>query len=182
MQINITARHLKLTDSVDSYVRRKIAKVSKFYDNDKVKAHIVLSVEKSRQITEIVFHVDKLIFRVKEHSSDLYASIDLTLNKLAKQLKKQKEISKIRRKESLKVSKGEKLNIKEKFSYGVSESSKNKISEIKHFDLKAVTVEEAIREINSLGYKVYMFKDAESSKISVLYRNDSGAVVLLKPM
>jgi putative sigma-54 modulation protein len=178
MQINITARHLKLTDSIDSYVRRKIAKAGKFYSGDEVKAYVILSVEKRRQITEIIFHVGKLIFRVKEHSSDLYTSIDLTLNKLTKQLKKQKEISKIRRKESLKVSKDEKLDVEEKFSL---EDSKNKISEIKRFDLKAVTVEKAVHEMDSLGYKVYMFRDAEGSKTSVLYRDENGVIVLLEP-
>ncbi|MDR3256971.1 MAG: ribosome-associated translation inhibitor RaiA [Endomicrobium sp.] len=181
MQINITARHLKLTDSINSYVRKKIAKTSKFYDGDDVWAHVILSVEKNRQITEIVFHVGKLFFRAKEQSTDLYTSIDLTVDKLEKQLKKQKEISKVHRKDNLKVSKDKKHNIEEVFSYDVMEDSRTKISEIKRFDLKPVIIEEAINEMDNLGYRVYMFKNSVNDKVSVLYRNDTGSIVLLEP-
>jgi hypothetical protein len=61
------------------------------------------------------------------------------------------------------------------------EASRTKISEIKRFDLQPVTVEEAINEMDNLGYRVYMFKDGLNDKMSVLYRNDSGSVVLLEP-
>ncbi|MDR3253544.1 MAG: ribosome-associated translation inhibitor RaiA [Endomicrobium sp.] len=181
MQINITARHLKLTDSIDAYVRKKIAKAGKFFDRDDIWAHVILSVEKSRQITEVVFYVGKLSFRAKEQSPDLYASVDLTIDKLEKQLKKQKEISKVHRKNNLKVLKDKKRNIEEVFSYDTMEDSKMKISEIRRFDLKPVTVEDAINEMDTLGYRVYMFKDGLSDKISVLCRNENGSIVLLEP-
>ena len=80
MQINITARHLKLTDAIDSYVRQKISKAGKFFDGDNVWAHVILSVEKNRQITEVTFYIAGKAFRAKEESEDLYASIDLTID------------------------------------------------------------------------------------------------------
>ena len=181
MQINITARHLKLTNAIDSYVRKKISKAGKFYDGDDVWVHVILSVEKNRQITEVNFHVGKLTFRVKEQSPDLYASIDLSIDKLEKQLKKQKEISKIHRKNNLQVSKEKKKITEEVFSYDTMEDSRTKISEIKRFDLKPVTIEEAIEDMDTLGYRVYMFLHDKTEKVNVLYRNDSGSLVLLEP-
>lgn len=180
MQINITARHLKLTSAIDSYVRKKVSKSGKFFDGDDVWAHVILSVEKNRQITEINFHIGKMTFRAKEQSPDLYASIDLTVDKLDKQLRKQKEISKIHRKENLEVSKGKKSSM-DVFSYDTMEDSGTKISEIKRFDLKPVTIEEAINEMDILGYRVYMFLNNKTEKVNVLYRNDSGSLVLLEP-
>lgn len=180
MQINITARHLKLTSAIDSYVRKKVSKSGKFFDGDDVWAHVILSVEKNRQITEINFHIGKMTFRAKEQSPDLYASIDLTVDKLDKQLRKQKEISKIHRKENLEVSKGKKSSM-DVFSYDTMEDSRTKISEIKRFDLKPVTIEEAINEMDILGYRVYMFLNNKTEKVNVLYRNDSGSLVLLEP-
>ncbi|MDR2395943.1 MAG: ribosome-associated translation inhibitor RaiA [Endomicrobium sp.] len=177
MQINITARHLRLTDAIDSYVRKKISKFGKFYDGDDVYSHVILSVEKNRQITEIVFHIGKISFRAKDQSEDLYASIDLASDKLEKQLKKHKEISKDHRKE---ISK-EHVNLEEIFSYDVMDDSITKIAEIKRFDLKPVSIEEAIGQMDNLGYRVYMFKDGQKDKICVLYRNDSGSIVLLEP-
>ncbi|MDR1696444.1 MAG: ribosome-associated translation inhibitor RaiA [Endomicrobium sp.] len=181
MQINITARHLKLTDAIDSYVRKKISKAGKFYDGDDVWAHAVLSVEKNRQITEINFHVGKLVFRVKEQSPDLYASIDLSVDKLEKQLRKQKEIAKIHRKSNLKVAKEKKIALNEVFSYDSMEDSRTKISEIKRFDLRPENIEDAIENMDKLAYRVYMFLNSNSEKVNVLYRNDSGSVVLLEP-
>ncbi len=181
MQINITARHLKLTNAIDSYVRKKISKAGKFYDGDDVWVHVILSVEKNRQITEVNFHVGKLTFRVKEESPDLYASIDLTIDKLEKQLRKQKEISKSHRKGNLQLSKEKKKEAEEVFSYDTMEDSRTKISEIKRFDVKPVTIEEAIEDMDRLGYKVYMFLHDKTEKINVLYRNDSGYLVLLEP-
>ncbi|GHT60958.1 ribosome-associated protein [Endomicrobiia bacterium] len=180
MYINITTRHLRLTDAIDSYVRNKITKYGKFHNGDDVWVHVILSIEKNRQITEIIFNMGKLSFISKEESVDLYASIDLATDKLAKQLKKQKYISKIHRKDNLKVLKEKKHNIEEVFSYDAMEDSRTKISEIKRFDLRPVGVEDAIREMDDLGYRVYMFKDELSNKISVLYRNDSGSIVLLE--
>jgi len=181
MQINITARHLQLTNAIDSYVRKKISRAGKFYDGDDVWVHVILSVEKNRQITEVNFHVGKLTFRVKEQSPDLYASIDLSIDKLEKQLKKQKEISKIHRKNNLKVAREKKSLINEVFSYDTMEDSRTKISEIKRFDLKPETLEEAIDSMDTLGYRVYMFLNLHTDKVNVLYRNDSGSIVLLEP-
>jgi len=181
MQINITARHLKLTDAIDSYVRKKISKAGKYFDGDDVWAHVILSVEKNRQITEVNFHVGKLTFRAKEQSPDLYASIDLTVDKLDKQLKKQKEISKIHRNVNLKAGKEKKISLEEVFSFDTMEDSRVKISEIKRFDLTPETIEEAIQSMDTLGYRVYMFLNSDSDKVNVLYRNDSGSLVLLEP-
>jgi len=180
MQINITARHLKLTDAIDSYVKQKISKVGKFFDGDSVWAHAILSVEKNRQITEIVFHAYGKAFRAKEESDDLYASVDLAVDKLTKQLKKQKEISKIHRKENLKVIKSKKIET-EVFSLDVMEDSRMKISEIKRFDVKPVSIEDAIAEMDAFHYKVYMFLNSSTDKINVLYRSDNGSLVMLEP-
>ena len=180
MQINITARHLKLTDAIDSYVRQKVAKAGKFFTGDSVWVQTILSVEKNRQITEINFHIAGKVFRAEEESEDLYASIDLAVDKLSKQLKKQKEISKIHRKENLKVLKTKSIK-SDVFSLDIMQDSRNKISEIKRFDLHPVSIEDAIEEMDNLGYRVYMFLNSSTDKINVLYRNDSGSLVMLEP-
>lgn len=180
MQINITARHLKLTDAIGAYVKQKVAKVGKFFDGDAVRVHVILSVEKNRQITEVVFYSEGKAFRAKEESEDLYASIDLTVDKLTKQLRKQKEISKIHRTENLKVIKSKKIKA-EVFSLDVMEDSRTKIAEIKRFDVKPVSIEDAIAEMDSFHYKVYMFLNSSTDKINVLYRNDGGSLVMLEP-
>jgi putative sigma-54 modulation protein len=130
MQINITTKHLKLTDSVDSYVRKKITKYEKFLNTNDVFVHVILSVKKNRQITEIIFNSEKISFRLKDESTDLYTSINFAADKLEKQLKKQKDISKIHRKDKLAILKDKKRNIAETFSYDTMEEDlRIKISE-----------------------------------------------------
>jgi len=146
MRVDITARHLELTDSIDYYVRKKIEKIGKFYGTNNVWVHVVLSVEKARHMTEIILYLDKLSLVSKGYSYDVYSSLDLTVNKLKKQLKKQKEVSKVHRKDNLKVSRDKKRNI-EKISSSCSnmENLRERISEIRRFDLKSETLEGAVR-------------------------------------
>ncbi|MDR1122762.1 MAG: ribosome-associated translation inhibitor RaiA [Endomicrobium sp.] len=129
MQINITARHLKLTDSINSYVRKKIIKYEKFFNTSDVFVHVIFSIEKNRQIAEIIFNSGKFFFRSKEESTDLYASIDFASDKFEKQLKKTKKISqsqKIQKKNKLITLKDKKCNIEEVFLYDNIEKSKNR--------------------------------------------------------
>lgn len=180
MQIDITARHLKLTPAIDAYVHKRMAKSARFFDEDDARAHVILSIEKSRQITEISFNYGKLNFRAKEQSSDLYSSIDLAVGKLEKQFKKQKEISKSSRKGNIKVIRDKKRNLYESFSYDIMEDSRDKISEIRRFDLKPMSIEEAIDNMRSLGYGGYMFLNENSDRINVIYNNND-SLVLLEP-
>lgn len=118
-----------------------------------------MSVEKIRHITEIILYIGKLSLVSKGYSYDLYSSIDLTVDKLEEQIKKQKEVSKVHRKDNLKVSRNKKYNIEKMSFCNDIENSKEKISEIRRFDLESETLEEAIDNMDNLAYKVYMFKD-----------------------
>jgi len=107
MQVKITARHLKLTDAIDSYARKKVEKAQHYFSNV-VNVQVILSVDKYRHMCEIILHTghtgSKSIFRAKEVSTNLYAAIDLAMDKMDNQLKKIKEISKTHRKDKLKAS------------------------------------------------------------------------------
>ena len=92
MQVNITARHLELTPALANYVYKKIEKCEHFSDH-LVWAQVILSVEKYRQVAELVIHASKITFRSKEESTDMYAAIDLAVDKMDKQLRKHKEIA-----------------------------------------------------------------------------------------
>ncbi|MGA2089996.1 MAG: ribosome-associated translation inhibitor RaiA [Endomicrobiales bacterium] len=181
MQINITARHLDLTQPLADYVRKKVERCERYFDHV-AWAQAILSVEKYRQVAEIVIHAGKTTFRSKEESIDLYAAIDLAVDKMDKQLKKHKEISKVHRKD--------KASIKAKailqkagsvFSYGDTTDIKNKISEVKRFDVKPVTLGEAISEMDLLGYTFYMFLNADSNQLNVIFRKDNGSLGLIEP-
>jgi putative sigma-54 modulation protein len=183
MQINITARHLNLTQALSDYVRKKVERCERYFDHV-AWAQAILSVEKYRQVAEIIIHAGKTTFRSKEESIDLYAAIDLAVDKMDKQLKKHKEISKVHRKEKSIGSKKAKALLQQAgdvYTYGNPADFKNKISEVKRFDVKPVTLGEAINEMELLGYTFYMFLNADSDQLNVIFRKDNGSLGLIEP-
>lgn len=182
MQVNITARHLDLTPPLANYVQKKVEKCEKYLDH-LVWAQVILSVEKYRQVAEIVIHAAKITFRSKEESIDLYAAIDLAVDKMEKQLKKHKEITKVHRQarkgvpaeKSVGTIRGKSLPAKE------AETGKYLISEVKRFDVRPSTIREAIDEMELLGYSFYMFMNAETSQVNVVYRRENGSYGLIEP-
>ena len=182
MQINITARHLKLTSAINDYARKKIAKAQKYYDGEDMKAHVILKLEKNRQIADLSVNIGKIIFRAKEQSSDIYAAIDLAMDKLEKQLRKQKEISKIHRKSNISAAKEKKKAADAIYSYDETDDSRKKISEIKRFDLRIISVKQAIEDMSVFDYNVYMFLNRDTKNVNVLYREGkAGSLILLEP-
>lgn len=183
MQINISARHIDLTPALADYVRKKVEKCQKYFDH-LVWAQVILSVEKYRQVAELVIHASKTTFRAKEESVDLYAAVDLTVDKMDKQLRKYKEIAKIHRKDneavaSLKVANAR--GSRKKRAYPALTTGQYVISEVKRFDVKPVSIEEAISEMNGLGYNFFMFLNADTSRINVIYTKENGSYGLLEP-
>ena len=183
MQINITARHLVLTPAIAEYVKKKIERCERFFDQP-AWAQAILYVEKYRQVAEVVIHAGKLTFRSKEESIDLYAAIDLAVDKIEKQLKKHKEITKVHRKSKSRSAsvKGAGKGLADAVSFvGQGTNKEGVISEVKRFDVKPTSVSEAISEMDLMGYKFYMFLNAETSQINVVYQRENGSYGLLEP-
>lgn len=90
MQINITGHHLDITPALRSYVTSKLEKLERHFDH-MTNAHVILSVEKERQKAEATIHVNrKNLFADSQHE-DMYAAIDVLIDKLDRQVKKHKE-------------------------------------------------------------------------------------------
>jgi putative sigma-54 modulation protein len=179
MQIKITARHLKLTDAINDYARKKVEKAQHYFSNV-VNAQVILSVDKYRQVAEVILHTgrtgSKSIFRAKDVSEDLYAAIDLAMDKIDKQLKKIKEMSKLHRKDNLKAAALRKI---EELSESVPE--KIDVTETKRVDVKLESLQDAARQLIASGDNFHMFLNTESSQINVLYRKSDGTIGLLEP-
>src|SRR5476649_381325 len=99
MQINVTARHLRLTPAINEYVQKKVEKAKRFLDH-LIWAQVVLDISKQRHKAEIIIHAAGHTFTAKEESVDLYAAIDLASDNIDEQLRRYKERHKERRPES----------------------------------------------------------------------------------
>src|SRR3970040_2626305 len=89
MQISLTGRNLEVTEALRRYAEEKVGRLQRYLERI-TSAHIILSVEKYRQVAEVTLRVRDLTIRGEESSEDLYASIDLVVEKLERQGQKQK--------------------------------------------------------------------------------------------
>lgn len=85
MQIFLTGRNLEVTEALRRYAEEKVGRLQKYLDKI-TSAHIVLSLQKYRQIAEVTLHVRDLTIRGEESTEDLYSSIDLVMEKVERQL------------------------------------------------------------------------------------------------
>ena len=90
MQINLTGHHVDLTDSMQDYVNEKFQKLERFFDHIN-SVHVVLKVEKLRQIAEATLHVNQAEIHASSDDENMYAAIDSLVDKLVRQLNKHKE-------------------------------------------------------------------------------------------
>lgn len=89
MRVTITGRHFELTDALKARIEEKLAKLQRF--SLKIsEAHVTLAVEKYRHKAEIVLHVNHSVMTSKEESEDMYASVDASIDKLQRMLRKYK--------------------------------------------------------------------------------------------
>jgi len=90
MQINVTGRHVDITDSLKSYVENKFQRLERHFEHIN-NTHVILSVEKERQKAEATVHVNRCNLFADNEQEDMYAAIDGLIDKLDRQLKKHKE-------------------------------------------------------------------------------------------
>ncbi len=169
MNIIITGRHLELTDNLKSYAEGKIKKFNKYLNNI-TEASVTLSVEKYRHKAEVLMRVNGLMIQAESVTGEMYSSIDEVVEKLERQLKKYKDKWASRRKGEEKVPS----------SRGMEETSPSIIKK-KSFDLKPMNPEEAAMQMDLLDKDFFVFTNASSGSINVLYKRGDGHLGLIEP-
>jgi len=178
MQTIVTFKKMDTSISLKSYVQKKLDKFDKMLDSP-AEAHVVLSVEKIRHIAEITLTCDRLKIHAKENSESMYSSIDALMDKVKTQIKKNKE--KIKRHMS-----GNKESIKDEstqsgFSEGFSDNLTTDPIIIETIDYKPMDIEDAVIELNSGKQSFFVFNNARSQQVNVLYKHNNGKLGLIQP-
>ncbi len=176
MQTSVTFKKLDPSDALKSYIQKKVDRFDKMLDSP-AEANVVLSVEKIRHIAEITLTCDRLQIHAKEESENMYSSIDTLMDKIKIQIKKNKE--KVRRHMS-----GNKQSIKdEDLSASVPKESvplKNEII-IEVIDFKPMDVDDAILELDLNKNNFFVFNNARTERVNVLYKRNNGTIGLIQP-
>lgn len=165
MKLNLVGKNMELTDGIKDQVEKKFSKLDKYFDEE-VQARVVLSTQKINQKVEVTISVPGNIIRAEESTTDLYASMDKVVDSLARQIRKYKTRLKNRNQnteETIRFENIEDLKADEKEEAG-------KIVRRKKFDLRPMHEEEAILQMELLNHNFFVFMNAETDLVEVLYR------------
>lgn len=182
MNYNIRGENIDVTRSIREYVEKKIGKLNKYFDTPPTSdVHVNLSVYNDQQIIEVTIPMTNLLLRAEEQHNDLYAAIDLVVDKLERQIRKHK--TKINRKLRQKGI-DKQLFAEEIFGNEKDEeqdSDKIEIVRTKRFNLKPMDAEEAILQMDMLGHSFFVFTNAETNDTNVVYKRKDGKYGLIEP-
>jgi putative sigma-54 modulation protein len=175
MQTSVSFKNLEPSEHLKAYVSEKLNRFDKLLDNP-AEAGVVLVVEKHRHIAEVNITGDRLSINGKEETGDMYSAIDMVLDKLEKQLKRSKQ--KIRERRS--IAKGQTRTIREEPRQPAEDEFVREVK-IENLDAKPMDVEEAVLQMDLSDRAFFVFTNARSSLINVIYRRKDGHYGLVQP-
>lgn len=169
MEIFVRGENVKVTKAIENYAKDKLGRINKYIgDSNNVRATIVLNVKNHNQKVEVTIPLKSFILRAEETRDDLYAAIDVVVDKLERQIRKNK--TKLLSKK-IKDTSSKEFMIEEIESIDEDEE---KIVKRKKIEVKPMSEEEAIIQMELLGHQFYIFKDVETSKPAVVYKRKEG--------
>ena len=173
MRITITGRNIDITDGLRSAVEDKLSKLEKYFTPD-TDVFVTLSVEKERKKIEVTIPVKGNIIRSEQVSNDMYVSIDLVEEVIERQLKKYKNklVSKQQNAASFR---------KEFIEKEVSADDEIQIIRTKRFGMKPMYPEDACVQMELLGHNFFVFRNAETEEVNVVYKRKGNTYGLIEP-
>ena len=165
MKYTIRGQKLEVTDAIRDYAVSKIDKMEKYFENpDEVSVKVVFSIRGREQKVEITINSINFDLRSEVSHNDMYAAIDLAVDKLEQQMRKFK--SKLMSKERVEIVYDEDI---------IDDDVLEDVVKRKKVYLKPMDEEEAIMQMELLGHTFFVFKDIKTEKVNVLYKRLDGA-------
>lgn len=169
MEIIVRGSKLEITESMENYTKEKISKLDKYIDSTDVKATVLVKVSGHLNTVEVTIPLKNLILRAEEKQEDFYAAVDMVIDKLERQIRKNKT-----RIESTKKKEGRDFSYEYIAEIEDDPEEEEKIVKRKKIDLKPMDEEEAILQMELLGHSFYLFKDMNTNKPTLVYKRRDG--------
>ena len=168
MKYNIRGEKIEITSAIRKYIEEKIGKLDKYFeDSDLLNVNVLVKIRGKEQKIEITIPASHFTLRREESHEDLYAAIDLTVDKLERQIRKNK--TKLNSKIKKNIISNFELDLEDSF-----DANDSKVLKRKKLDMKPMDEEEAILQMNMLGHSFFVFKNTDTDSICVLYLRKDG--------
>ena len=173
MRITISGKNIDITDGLRQAVEEKLSKLERYFTPE-TDIMVTLSIEKERQKIEVTIPVKGNIIRSEQVSNDMYVSIDLVEEVIERQLKKYKNKT-IDQKQSV-------PNFQKEFiEKEVEDDEDVKIIRTKRFGMKPMYPEDACVQMELLGHNFFVFQNAETEEVNVVYKRKGNTYGLIEP-
>lgn len=172
MKITIVERKMKADEDLRAYAIKKVEKLDRYFQTDALST-ITFSELRGRQTVEITVNNKGMIFRAEETTTDMFASVDGAINHIERQIRKNKT----------RLEKRLRDGAFEKFAAQAAESEEENYEVVrrKRFSVQAMSVEEAILQMNLLGHQFFFFKNADNGDVpAVIYTRANGGYGLIE--
>jgi putative sigma-54 modulation protein len=188
MKLVIHGKNIEITDAIREYVHQKIEKAVNHFQNLTTEVDVHLSVARNprinpKQSAEVTIYANGTVIRAEESSENLYASVDLVADKIARQLRKYKE-----RLQDKKTQTQPKTSLETPEQPVVDDLIGDRTAELpsevvrtKYFAMPPMTIEEALEQLQLVDHDFYMFRNAETGEINVIYERNHGGYGVLQP-
>lgn len=174
MRTDYVIRKCEISDKLKSVANQKLSKLDKYFGDDEVSAKVSFKKEGNMLTTEVVLTYAGKIVRASVSSDNFYDNLDAVLPKLEGQIRKYRtRFDKHNKNKAYK-------EVAEFDGESVYENENPKLVKEKKFKLTLMTVNEAIEEMEILGHSFYVFKEAKSSTVQVLYKRNDGDLALIE--
>lgn len=174
MKVTVIGKNVDITVALREMIEKKISKLDKYFE-PQIEARATLTVQKNSQIFEVTIPFNGVILRCEEATEDMYKSIDLVQAKLERQIRKQKTKLQRRNNESLR------FNNFEPLAFGDDDEKDGEIVKVKSFNVKPMSPEEAMLQMELVEHNFFVYRDAATDSVNVIYKRKDGNYGLLKP-
>lgn len=176
MKITYVARKVNLRDNFKERVERKLQKLEKIF-SDSAEATVVVTLEKNRQTVEITIWDNAMVYRAESTMPEMNDALDKVVDMLARQLRKHKT----RLEKRIKTGSLDDLFADDSAVESDTEEGELSLVRKKQIPIKPISEEEAILQMEMTNHKFYMFRNADTGEVNVVYVRDDGAFGLLEP-
>jgi len=178
MILKYVGKNVEVTDALKDVTAKKLSRLDKYFPKD-IEGNVTFSTQRNRKIIEVTINLPGTIIRAEESSDDMYAAIDKAVDVLERQIRKHK--TRLQRRylngETIRFENVAPLSIEE----DEAEDEKPRIIRRKRFELKPMSAEEAILQMDLLGHNFFIYQDAESDEIAIVYKRKDGNYGLIEP-
>lgn len=172
MRITITGKNIEVSDYLKDLTLKKMSKLDRYFPADTA-AQVTMAVEKNRHIVEVTIPYAGGVIRGEEVTGDMYASIDNVIAKLERQIVRHRT----KLEKNLKVD----AFVEPVPEYSDEEEEGPRVVKVKRFSIKPMSEEEAILQMELVGHSFFVFMNAETNDINVLYKRNDGNLGLIEP-